>query len=92
MPIDVEKLALEAGFKKSTYGLNDVAGMYAYNMQIIDRFAALVLEAAALKCEDEHVGQSVNDDCDNNGDRAYNLALRHASVAIRAMKPGESHE
>jgi hypothetical protein len=50
-------------------------------------FAALVLEEAAKGCEQEHVGESVNDDCDNNGDRAYNLALRHAAASVRAMKP-----
>jgi hypothetical protein len=50
-------------------------------------FTALVLEEAARACEQDHVGESVNDDCDNNGDRAYNLALRHAAASVRAMKP-----
>jgi hypothetical protein len=83
--LDVEKLALEAGCDKLEH-------LTKGDREFLDRFADLVLEAAAVQCEDEHVGQGVNDDCENNGDRAYNLALRHAAAAIRAMKQGESNE
>lgn len=42
---DVVRLAREAGFEETTYGLNDTPGMYAYNMDIIQRFASLVRSA-----------------------------------------------
>ncbi len=50
------------------------------------RAAAAVLaerERCAMKCESEHVGESVNDDRLVSGDMAYNTALRHAAAAIR---------
>jgi hypothetical protein len=84
--IDIEGLARETGIV--TDGMSFARGQ----IDDLSRFAALVLEAAAVQCEDEHVGQSVNDDCDNSCDRAYNLALRHAVAAIRDMKPGEINE
>lgn len=40
-------------------------------------------EACADACEREHVGEDVHDDCDNDGDRAYNQALRDAMNSIR---------
>lgn len=44
------KLALEAGFENSEYGLNCTPGMYAYNMEIIERFADLVAAAEREEC------------------------------------------
>lgn len=44
-------------------------------------------ERAAKACEAEHVGDSVEDECDNKGDYAYNMALRHAAAAIRNGEP-----
>jgi len=46
--------------------------------------AAEERERCAKAVESEHVGQFVDDECDNEGDRAYNMALRHAAAAIRA--------
>lgn len=40
-------------------------------------------ERAAKVCDAEHVGDGVNDECDSEGDKAYNMALRHAASAIR---------
>jgi hypothetical protein len=80
MQIDVEKLALEAGIV--TDGLSFARGQ----IDDLSRFAALVLEAAAVQCEDMAcvaVGQwrmNTAMDCDRCAD------------AIRAMKPGESNE
>ena len=42
-------------------------------------------EACAKVCEAEHVGENINDPCDNEGDSAYNTALRNAAAAIRAI-------
>ena len=39
---DIIRMAQEAGFERSEYGLNCIPGMYAYNMEIVERFAALV--------------------------------------------------
>lgn len=36
-------------------------------------------------CASEHVGSSVDDTCGNDGDAAYNTALRHARDAILAL-------
>lgn len=77
--MNIEQLAREAGFERSTYGLHSVAGMYAYNTQIMERFAALVrnevLEEAAVKCQERHVnGNYKNDTRDECSD------------AIRSMK------
>jgi hypothetical protein len=48
-------LAKQSGFEDSMYGVACVPGMYAYNMEVVDRFAALVAakerEACALVCE-----------------------------------------
>ena len=41
-------------------------------------------DRCAKVVEAEHVGESVDDECDNEEDSAYNLALRHAAAAIRA--------
>ena len=52
---DIIKMAREAGFEAAEYGLNCTSGMYAYNMKIVERFAALVAaaerEACAKVCE-----------------------------------------
>jgi uncharacterized phosphosugar-binding protein len=87
MPIDVEKLAREAG--ASVVGDTDPqcwSGSIAFDGADLSRFAALVLEAAAVQCEDmafvaagkERMNTAA--DCDRCAD------------AIRAMKPGESNE
>ncbi len=41
------------------------------------------LEQAAKISEGQHVGKSIEDECDNGDDRAYNQALRDAAIAIR---------
>jgi hypothetical protein len=41
-------------------------------------------EACALAVEAEHVGADVCDDCDNEADDTYNMALRHGAAAVRA--------
>ena len=54
---DIIRMAREAGFEAAEYGLNCTSGMYAYNMKIVERFAAHVAaaerEACARVCEDE---------------------------------------
>lgn len=40
-------------------------------------------EVCALLVEAEHVGTNVSDACDNDGDAAYNRALRDGAAAIR---------
>jgi hypothetical protein len=40
-------------------------------------------EVFARLCEAEHVGTSVDDECDNDSDAAYNRALRDGAAAIR---------
>lgn len=52
MSKDILTLAREAGVENSEYGLNCTPGMYAYNMEIVKRFAEMVRaqenEACAL--------------------------------------------
>jgi hypothetical protein len=43
-------------------------------------------ERAAVAIESEHVGKSVEDDCDNEEDFFYNTALRHGAAAIRSLE------
>ena len=84
MPIDVEKLALEAGGTKER---DEVFGPhYVMSVDALERFAALVLEAAAVQCDTKHEIRS--------GDgfaREASTALALAKE-IRAMKQGESNE
>jgi len=47
---DIIRIAREAGFENSEYGLNCTPGMYAYNMEIVERFAALVAAAEREAC------------------------------------------
>ncbi len=58
--------------------------IHAYARAYGDARAAAERERCAKVCEDEHVGASVDDECDNEGDGAYNQALRDAAAAIRA--------
>lgn len=44
-------------------------------------------EACAALIEAEHVGVSVDDDCETASDAAYNRALRHSSMSIREAIP-----
>jgi hypothetical protein len=80
--IDVEKLALEAGCDKLEH-------LTKGDREFLDRFAALVLEAAAVQCEETDrvtfvfAGQTYDD---------AGGSLYAAAAAIRAMKPGESNE
>jgi len=59
MTKDIIQMAKEAGFESSEYGLAGVPGMYAYNMEIIKRFANLVAaaerEACALLAQQFHI-------------------------------------
>lgn len=47
---DIIDMAREAGFEAAEYGLNCTPGMYAYNMKILERFAALVAAAEREAC------------------------------------------
>jgi hypothetical protein len=55
MQIDVEKLAKEAGFKERNgqIRVQHSNGSFVVVDEELSRFAALVLEAAAVQCEDE---------------------------------------
>ena len=50
---DIIQMAREAGFESSEYGLNCTPGMYAYNMEIVERFAQLVEERTAAAEQDK---------------------------------------
>ena len=91
MQIDVEKLALEAGFKVR-HGFVRVQhsnGSFVVVDEELSHFAAIVLEAAAVQCEEVDrvtfvfAGQTYDD---------AGGSLYAAAAAIRSMKPGESHE
>ena len=85
--MNIEELARQAGAGGEFWlGIETPPG-YFDSLPIFERFADLVLEQAAQKCESEHVGKDVNDACNTESDEAYNLALKHAAEAIRAMKP-----
>jgi hypothetical protein len=77
MTINVEMLAREAGGRKSS-----VIDFVAFSHEELEHFAALVLEAAAVQC-DEAVGLLLS----HGSQPGINIcvALRDA---IRAMKPG----
>jgi hypothetical protein len=95
MQIDVEKLALEAGLPAATAKKfrrargQEMTDAEKKEWAQVERFAALVLEAAALQCEETDrvtfvfAGQT-HDDAGGS--------LYSAAAAIRAMKPGESNE
>jgi len=88
--IDVEKLAMEAGCDKLEHLTKE-------DREFLDRFAALVLEAAALEC-DVAAARSAESHAKAKTIKAsdiYGAAESRAiwlSSAIRAMKPGESNE
>jgi hypothetical protein len=73
--LDVEKLALEAGCDKLEH-------LTKGDREFLDRFAAIVLEAAAVQC-------------DSKGHK-WSGAPAHAffelAAEIRAMKTGEGNE
>lgn len=71
------ELAREAGFENSEYGLNCTPGMYAYNMGIVERFAALV-RAAAL--------EEAADICDRVNNYDNPMTAGDCADAIRALK------
>jgi len=50
---------------------------------------AAALDEAAATAENEHVGASVDDKCNNEKDGCYNMALRHAASAIRDLKTAQ---
>jgi hypothetical protein len=88
MPIDVEKLALEAGFKERNgqIRVQHSNGSFVVIDEELSRFAALVLEAAAVQCDGvyyQHIGPKF-------GEVRYGVS--ECAKAIRAMKPGESNE
>jgi hypothetical protein len=58
----------------------DEAEKIEFALSVQSEFCAAMVEA-------EHVGKSVNDDCDTTADAGYNRALRHSSAAIRAAIP-----
>jgi hypothetical protein len=84
--IDVEKLAMEAGCDKLEHLTKE-------DREFLDRFSALVLEAAAVQCEIEADGfkQCQPESHDGRYDWKEDGA-RDCADAIRAIKPGESNE
>lgn len=86
--IDVKKIAEQAGMNLSLwdYGAGSIAftmGTEGVARGAVERFAALVLEAAAVECEKQsarwHKSQR-------------DVYVVHECVAaIRAMKPGKEH-
>jgi hypothetical protein len=52
--------------------------------RMIETFAAEVRRECIVRVEAEHLGTDVNDDGDNEGDAAYNQALRDAALSLRA--------
>jgi len=90
--LDVEKLALDAGlpaaiakkFRRDRgQEMTEPEKEYWAN---VERFAALVLEAAAVECDAvyyRNIGPQF-------GDVRYGIA--ECAKAIRSMKPGESNE
>lgn len=74
---EIIKMAREAGFENSEYGLNRTSGMYAYNMGIIERFAALVAAAEREACAKV---------CEGLTGRSYefDMGRLHSAAAIRA--------
>jgi len=94
MPIDVGKLAREAGGTKER---DEVFGPhYVMGVDALQRFAALVLEAAAVQCETLQAFY----DAEAKKTAGEGVAFRDGESsgaeacigAIRAMKPGDSHE
>jgi len=109
MPIDVEKLALDAGlpaaiakkFRRDRgQEMTEPEKEYWAN---VERFAALVLEAAAVECgrisEDRWAAYKNRPPYEGNETTRYSMHTEGESdgadlceAAIRAMKPGESNE
>jgi hypothetical protein len=87
--IDVQAIAKECGFGVMTYTTGADSEAKPYLTCATDQltaFANAILELAADRCEEEHVGDSVVDECDCGEDNSYNTALRHAASSIRSLK------
>ena len=55
---------------------------HEYTQDDLDNAVAAEREACIAAVAAEHVGESIDDDCDNEGDKAYNAALRSAVRAL----------
>ena len=92
--MNIEELARQAGINTKFWNMGAGSVLFVSFVDGIPRsnfehYTALVkaevLEQAAQKCDSEHFGKDVNDACNTESDEAYNLALKHAAEAIRAM-------
>ena len=88
MQIDIAKLAFDASKEHPEFP-DDAETPTGDELAVFQRFAAFVLEAAAVQCEEADrvtfvfAGQTYDD---------AGGSLYAAASAIRAMKPGESNE
>jgi hypothetical protein len=85
MKLDIAVMAFEA-FKEHPEFPEDSGPPDGDELAALQRFAALVLEAAAVHCDGvyyQHIGPQF-------GEVRYGIA--ECAKAIRAMKPGEIHE
>jgi hypothetical protein len=85
MQIDIAKLAFDASKDHPEFP-DDAEAPTGDELAVFERFAALVLEAAAVQCDGvyyQHIGPK-------SGEVRYGVA--ECAKAIRAMKPGESNE
>lgn len=91
MKINVQELALQAGFEQyepyhlSGNGESDCicsVGEYPCG-DIVRALVCLVLEEAITAATNE----SLSDDTNDPQDVAYNIAIEHAVAAIRKLKP-----
>lgn len=87
--IDVKKLAEQAGMNVSLwdYGAGSIAftmGTEGVARGAVERFAALVLEAAALECDEIRHPWGYSSETPD-----WIQGTDHCATAIRAMKPGK---
>ena len=81
MKLNIEELALEAGFKSRNgfIRVQHTNGSFVIVDDELEAFARLIVERCAATVEAESV-ELVGD-----GDEAYNMALRHSAAAIRNL-------
>ena len=89
MSIDIEKLAMDAGMETQCLSMGAASCVYSLDVSGVtrgdlERFAALVLEQAAQKCEELPTPDHL---FGKNRGRWWNIGTMNCSGAIRAMKP-----
>lgn len=92
--IDVKKIAEQAGMNVSLwdYGAGSIAftmGTEGVARGAVERFASLILEAAAVECERSADRLAPEGKRTNQVDRHVADVLRAKAAAIRAMRPGK---